>query len=93
MNNSAQFISAASTSWLVRQDARRGGVFENFFQLDSESGEFVRRHQLLQALEKLAFFFADVGGELLRKSRQAFRGHATCFSLREKFAERGVIGH
>src|SRR5258706_15764031 len=88
--SSARLISSLSLRpqlrCLVRQDTRLGGVFESFVQLDSESGDLVRSQQLLQALEKLAFLFADVGGELLRESRQAFRGHAMRFCLQGRLA-------
>src|SRR5258706_14557581 len=67
------------------------GVFESSFQLRSEFSQLVWVHQLLETLEKLALFLADVAAQLPGKGRQRFCGQSAGTRLYKRLAQRGMV--
>src|SRR5258708_356623 len=84
-------LGSAQPGCRIGQGARLCRVLECFFKLFARTRKLFLRHQSLHPFKKLALFFSNVGGKLLREDRQIFDGHFSLLCRRETYAQLDVL--
>ena len=86
-----RFLSRAYAGYLIRQNAGLRSFLQCSLQRHSQRGHVFRIHQLLQALEQMAFFLANMLRQPLGEQRQLLRGHAASFELYKFLAKQIML--